>query len=70
MKTISLTTALKLIRFNPQLDSEAAEILQSAMDELERLYKVEAAMIELEATKQQEQGEADWLEAQVIARPG
>jgi hypothetical protein len=67
--TIPLTSALRLLRqFGDNPDTVA--VIEKAIAELDRLYKIEAAMIELEATKQQEQGEADWLEAQVIARPG
>lgn len=39
MATINLVTALKLLRYNT--DAEIATILQSTIDELDRLYKVE-----------------------------
>lgn len=45
MNDISLTTALKLIRYNT--DSEVATILQSALDELDRLARVEKQAVEL-----------------------
>lgn len=45
MNDISLTTALKLIRYNT--DSEVATIIQSALDELDRLARVEKQAVEL-----------------------
>lgn len=45
MNDISLTTALKLIRYNT--DTEVATILQSALDELDRLARVEKQAIEM-----------------------
>lgn len=45
MNAISLQTALKLIRYNT--DSEVATILQAALDELDRLSRVEKHAIEL-----------------------
>lgn len=40
MATIKLQTALKLIRFNHD-DPEVREIIQTAIDELDRLYRIE-----------------------------
>lgn len=45
MNDISLSTALRLIRYNT--DSEVASILQSALDELDRLARLEKQAIEL-----------------------
>lgn len=41
MTTIKLQTALKLIRYNHD-DPEVREIIQTAIDELDRLYQIEA----------------------------
>lgn len=45
MNAISLQTALKLIRYNT--DSEVATILQAALDELDRLARVERQAVNL-----------------------
>jgi len=45
MNDISLSTALRLIRYNT--DSEVATILQAALDELDRLGRVEKQAVEL-----------------------
>lgn len=46
MTTIKLQTALRLIRFNHD-DPEVRNILQTTIDELDRLYKVEAQLQEV-----------------------
>lgn len=45
MNNISVQTALKLIRYNT--DSEIATILQAAIDELDRLSRLEKHAVEL-----------------------
>ena len=46
MTTISLQTALRLIRYN-HADSEVANILQATLDELDRLGQIEKHAINL-----------------------
>lgn len=45
MNAISIQTALRLIRYNT--DSEVATILQAALDELDRLTRLEKHAIEM-----------------------
>lgn len=45
MNNISVQTALKLIRYNT--DSEIATILQAAIDEIDRLSRLEKYAVEL-----------------------
>lgn len=67
MTTIKLQTALKLIRFNHD-DPEVREIIQTAIDELDRLYQIEAQFSELKASQPPAPDNAEWQVQNAMAR--
>lgn len=66
MSTVKLQTALKLIRFNHD-DAEVRDILQTAIDELDRLYRIEAQWCEFMASQKPAPDNADWLVMNQVA---
>lgn len=67
MTTIKLQTALKLIRFNHD-DPEVREIIQTAIEELDRLYQVELQFIEFKASLPADPDLANWKAHSTMVR--